>query len=250
MENKPRIIQGVCEFCGILATECPHYSTKKQEPIKSIKSEITSVKPKTANYKIGDIIIPTHNRSDLLKQTLDSIPIEPFNVFVVRGKTYSTGNNIGIKMAETDNLIFCNDDMILNYYLLEELCESPFDIALAQQYLPDGSPLFCGLKWLDNDFMVLYDQHEVEVPTSALFRIKKSVMDKIGNFDEGFKNGGEDHDLFFRAMEMGYTWGFVNTPVLHFSSQSDGRFLFEKENTQRLRERWTNERIKKLLKKI
>lgn len=249
MQNKPKIIGGICEFCGIPAKECPHYSVN-ETPVHPILADIKPILPKMSETKIADIIIPTHNRSDLLKQTLESIPIDPFNVFIIRGKTYSQGNNIGIKMAQTDNLIFCNDDMILNYYLLEELCESPFDIAIAQQYLPDGNPLFCGLKWVNNDFMVLFDQHEVEVPTSALFRIKRSVMDKLGEFDEGFKNGGEDHDLFFRALEMGFNFGFVNTPVLHFSSQSSGRFLFEKENTQRLRERWTNERITNLLKKI
>lgn len=251
MEKKlPRIIGGICEYCGIKATECPHYSTPKPEQ-KEVKVEaIKEILPKVSNKKIADIIIPHHDRSDLLQQTLKSIPIPPYNVFIVRGKNYSQANNAGVNMAETDNLIFCNDDMILNDYLLQELCESDYDIAIAQQFLPNGDHLFCGLKWLDNDFMVLYDQYEVEVPTSSLFRIKRSVMDKIGMFDEEFINGGEDHDLFMRAMEMGFNFGFVNTPVVHFSSQSAGRFLFEKENTKKLRERWTNERIKKLLKKI
>ncbi len=57
--------------------------------------------------KIADIIIPHHNRHDLLKITLEHIPNDIFNIIIVSGGTFAINNNKAAKIATTDRLIFC-----------------------------------------------------------------------------------------------------------------------------------------------
>jgi GT2 family glycosyltransferase len=121
---------------------------------------------------------------------------------------------------------------------------------MARQFYPDGSPQHCGIKWMDNDFMVVKDPSEADVPTAACFRIKREAFDKLGGFNERFINGGEDHDLFFRAFELNMTFEFIDTPVVHYSSQSAGRFDYEADNFKLLRELWPLEKLSKLFYEI
>jgi len=247
-ENKPRIIGGKCEFCGIKASDCPHHG---KAPIVAPKPTI-EVKPVEARTgdplkpKVADVIIAHWDRRDMLYQTLGSLPMSGLNVIVVRGNTYSVSSNIGAKAAVTDNLIFCNDDMVIPKQTLLELINSESDFAMARQFYPDGSPQHCGLQWVDNDFKVVTDPAMAEVPTAACYRIKRDVFEALGGFNERFINGGEDHDLFFKAIEAGYNFSFVDTPVIHYVSQSEGRFDYEAENFKVLRELWPTEKLSKL----
>ena len=82
------------------------------------KKDLAKIKPtieKKRSYdikgKIADIIIPHHNRHDLLKNTLDAIPLDIFNIFIVAGGSFARNCNLGAKLAQTDNLIFMNDDI-------------------------------------------------------------------------------------------------------------------------------------------
>ena len=60
----------------------------------------------------------------------------------------------------------------------------------------------------------------------------------------------EDHDLFFKAITAGYTFEFVDTPVIHHCSQSSGRFDYEAKNLELLKKIWNIEKLDKLFKNI
>jgi len=246
--KKPKIIEGKCEFCGILAADCIHFGAAPKEPEKvTIKVEpVEARKGDPLKEKVADVIIAHWDRRDMLYQTLGSLPLNGLNVVIVRGHTYSVANNLGVRAAITDNLIFCNDDMVIPKQTLLEMINSEADFAMARQFYPDGSPQHCGLQWVDNDFKVVTDPAMAEIPTAACFRIKRSVFEALGGFNERFINGGEDHDLFFRAIEAGYNFSFVDTPVIHYASQSEGRFDYEAENFKVLRELWPTEKLSKL----
>jgi hypothetical protein len=249
--EKPRIIGGICEFCGIRADECVHYGKVAKTPEKP-RIEIKPVEQRPGDAlkkKAADVIIAHWDRRDMLYQTLGSLPLSGLNVVVVRGSTYSVANNLGSLAAVTDNLIFCNDDMIVPRQALFEMIDCEADFAMARQFYPDGSPQHCGIKWLDNDFVVVADPAEADCPTAACFRVKRSVFNALGGWNERFINGGEDHDLFFRALEIGRSFAFVDTPVIHYSSQSAGRFDYEAENYKTLREIWPTERLARLFTK-
>lgn len=253
MDNKkPRIIEGKCEFCGILATECIHFGNAPKEPEK-VTIEVKPVEARKGDplkKKVADVVIAHWDRRDMLYQTLGSLPLSGLNVIIVRGNTYSVSNNIGAKAAVTDNIIFCNDDMVIPKQTLLEMINSEADFAMARQFYPDGSPQHCGIKWVDNDFMVVTDPAEAQIPTAACFRVKREAFEKLGGFNERFINGGEDHDLFFKAIEAGYNFEFVDTPVIHYSSSSSGRFDYEAENFKILKELWPKEKLSKLFYEV
>lgn len=249
--EKPKIIRGICEFCGIEADKCPHHRELENQYKPIVPAEpVTPRSGDPLKKKLADIIVAHWDRRDMLYQLLGSLPLTGLNVIVVRGNTYSVSNNIGAKAAVTDNLIFCNDDMIIPIETLNEMIASEADFAMARQFYPDGSPQHCGMKWVDNDFQVITDPSEAEVPTAACFRVKRSVFEKLGGFNEVFINGGEDHELFFKALAAGYNFEFVDTPVIHFCSSSTGRFDYEADNLKILKELWPTEKLAKLFYEI
>lgn len=251
-KKQPRIIEGICEFCGIPAAECSHFGKKESSQEQIVKIDVEKVEQRSGDplkKKSADVIIAHWDRRDMLYQTLGSLPLTGLNVVVIRGSTYSVANNLGFKSAITDNIIFCNDDMVVPKNTLLEMVNCDADFAMARQFYPDGSPQHCGIKWVDNDFIVVKEPEKADCPTAACFRVKRSVFEKLGGFNEKFINGGEDHDLFFRAMEQGYSFKFVDTPVLHYSSQSSGRFDYEAENFKLLREIWPIDRLAKIFSK-
>ena len=65
---------------------------------------------------------------------------------------------------------------------------------------------------------------------------------RLRGFDEGFRNGGEDVDLCFRARALGRTCHVaLHSRILHHVSASPGRKLRDEENSRRLAHRWREE---------
>jgi GT2 family glycosyltransferase len=61
----------------------------------------------------------------------------------------------------------------------------------------------------------------VEVLTGAFFFARKSVLDKIGGFDENFFMYGEDIDLSYRVQLAGYqVIYFPETTIIHYKGES------------------------------
>jgi len=202
--------------------------------------------------KMADIIIPHHDRHDHLKECLDRLPNSKFNIIVVSGKTFGENCNKGAKLAETDNIFFVNDDTLPDLELIEEACEKKADIVGFSQIIPS----------LDNDVrygVVLFDEEgnlkpqftkdrsTLSIPNGFFLRIKRKAWDDLGGFDEKFKNGGEDTDLFLRALEMKMTIDYIYKPTIHKHSQSQDRLKFSAENNAYLNEKWPEEKIKEVL---
>jgi len=65
--------------------------------------------------------------------------------------------------------------------------------------------------------------HEIDSPTGAFFLVKKSILDKLGGFDEDFFFFGEDLDLSFRIKKLGYKIMYYPLfEVLHLKHASSG----------------------------
>jgi GT2 family glycosyltransferase len=66
--------------------------------------------------------------------------------------------------------------------------------------------------------------HEVDVLAGAFLITKKTVLDKVGSFDEDFFMYGEDVDLSYRIQKAGYkNYYFADTTILHFKGESTKR---------------------------
>ena len=68
------------------------------------------------------------------------------------------------------------------------------------------------------------DEHKdnaVDVLAGAFMMIKKSVLEKVGSFDEVFFMYGEDVDLSYRIQEAGYrNYYFAGSSIIHFKGES------------------------------
>lgn len=136
---------------------------------------------------------------------------------------YSKGNNQGLEVAEGEYIGFLNNDILLSPNWFEK-CEkvfekenagfvSPvqlnphFDKVSAKNYLKRFKSKDCYQKTFDNcEF--------------ACCVTKRSVLDKIGNFDENFTPAfWEDNDFKYRAIEAGYDNYVVNSACFfHYGS--------------------------------
>jgi len=215
------------------------------------KSEISKYARKTKpKKKIADIIIPHHNRHDLLKNTLDKLPLDIFNIFVVAGGSFARNCNLGAKMAQTDNLVFMNDDIEPDVEQIIEACQNKADIVGFSEILPnEGGRIVRGIGWSKNlKANLMENARDVHIPNGFLFRVKKKAWEKLGGFDENFINGAEDLDLGLRAREMGMTIDYIyKRPIVHYHSQSEGRFDNVSRNRDYFQKLWPEERLRKAL---
>lgn len=82
----------------------------------------------------------------------------------------------------------------------------------------------------------------VPAVTGACFALARATWEKLGGFDSGYRNGGEDIDLALRARAAGLrTVVSLRSAVLHHVSASTGRKLRDEENSRRLAARWRSD---------
>jgi len=68
------------------------------------------------------------------------------------------------------------------------------------------------------------------------------LFTRLGGFDEGFVNGGEDIDFCLRGHAIGaQSVVALRSVVLHHVSSSPGRKLRDEQNSRRLTLRWRDE---------
>lgn len=204
---------------------------------------------------LADIIIPHHDRDDLLRECLKSIPRDKYNVIISSGGTFAENCNKGALRSLTENLIFLNDDALIEATLFDKVLSSPGDIVGVAQKMREGGKHIFGLggkiqspeqkPLLKRFFARSLD--EVFIPSGYFFKITKSAWLNLGGFNTFFINGAEDVDLFLRALESGYDFDFVTEAGLHLHSQSLGRNDKDIYNSSLLESLWSMSRIKALL---
>ena len=65
------------------------------------------------------------------------------------------------------------------------------------------------------------ENNEADVLAGAFMMIRKTVLDKVGGFDENFFMYGEDVDLSFRIQKAGFkNYYFAESSILHFKGES------------------------------
>jgi GT2 family glycosyltransferase len=83
-------------------------------------------------------------------------------------------------------------------------------------------------------------RRDFDMVTGACLLVRKTMLDAIGGFDEGYVNGYEDVDLCLRARANGWTVRYTPHSILyHFESVSEGRHRFEDENHRRYLRAWS-----------
>jgi len=167
---------------------------------------------------------------------------------------FAGGNNLGLKSARGENVLFLNSDMTLKKKALEQslkLMRSDSKIgALTAKVLlvsggvdPDchrGYPTpfasityFLGLEKLfpksriwgryHKAYLDLDRDHEIEAGCGAYMLVRRKVLNQVGGMDEKYFFYGEDLDLYYRIAEAGWKIMYLGKAVAyHHKGASSG----------------------------
>ena len=225
-----------------------------QRCIKSLEENTT--------YKNWEIIIIDNNSTEkLTKLYYDLLPYkiisynEPFN--------FSKMNNLAVKHAKGDLLLFLNDDTkIINPNSLEEMvrlcCQKDVGAVGAKLVFSDQTIQHAGIVFLKtgagfhpfqriNEKLSGYHNlmnvtKECSAVTGACLLTKKEIFERVNQFDESFDLYYGDADLCLKIIESGYH--ILYTPyakLLHegsYSIQKHSDFHFAVENHHHFAEKW------------
>jgi GT2 family glycosyltransferase/glycosyltransferase involved in cell wall biosynthesis/predicted SAM-dependent methyltransferase/Tfp pilus assembly protein PilF len=169
--------------------------------------------------------------------------------------------NQGIKASKGDYIVLLNNDTVawtgwLDYLLQEAKLDDNIGIAGSLLLYPDSKIIqHCGVRIgiIDGNITAYhanklrsYDRvpesmetRDLQAVTAACMLIKRKVIEKIGYFDEEFKNGLEDVDFCFRAGKAGFRIRYCHKSILfHHESISDNRNEFNDYNADLLFSKW------------
>lgn len=157
---------------------------------------------------------------------------------------FAAAANVGIKASSGVGILLLNDDTVADGALLQSL--RPYidkeGIYQPRITLADGSGRIDntghglypdGFNWAigreDADGEIYDEPREVGACSGAAMLIHRSVIDKIGLFDESFHSFGEDIDLSLRAKRAGFALRYVpEARISHHLGASYGRYGLKK----------------------
>lgn len=179
------------------------------------------------DYPTYDIILADNNSSD------DSIPFITANfpwVNILQNHQnlgYAAGNNRALRQLTADFAVLVNPDIIVSRSWLRELikpmlADPAIAVAGCKLYFPEGHLLqhaggtIQGPRSMPNHFGVGQDDQghfdqlkDVDYVTGAAMALRRTALESIGYFDEGFFMYFEEADLCARARTAGYRVVYV-----------------------------------------
>ncbi|HUW24321.1 MAG TPA: glycosyltransferase family 2 protein [Patescibacteria group bacterium] len=167
---------------------------------------------------------------------------------------FARGNNIGLKEAKGDFILFLNSDTRLEPNALEEAIgfmrtDENMGALTAKTLLASGKidpdchrgfptpwasiTYFLGLERIfpqsrlfgqyHRFYLDLNQNHEIDAGAGAFMMIRREVVEKVGAWDEEYFFYGEDLDFFYRIKRAGFKVMFYARPLLtHFKGASSG----------------------------
>jgi len=212
------------------------------------------------NDKVATIIIPHHDRHDHLKNLLDVLDNTLFDIIIVSGGSFAENCNRGAKLAETERLLFINDDTVPKINDLIYMCDilNFVDVVGSTQITKNNSKYYgIGFESTTKTRIFLKDKiqyypiictekNKSLFPSGFLFGIKKNAWERIGGFDSNFKTGYEDVDFGIKCVDLKLSISILDLEIFHHESESTGRFKFTEENTNLLYEKYNQKKLKEL----
>lgn len=186
----------------------------------------------------------------------------PFRVVLnERNLGYAGANNRGAAVAQGQFLALLNNDLVLIPRWLEPMLAAHQQLGSragvignvqrdARTGATDHSGISVNLKakpehdhelpprWI----RFLHPIRRVVAVTGACALIERTLWEKLGGFDEGFSNGGEDVDFCLRVRAEGRINAVaLRSIVRHHISASPGRKLRDEQNSRRLASKWRDQ---------
>jgi len=206
----------------------------------------------TADY---EIIVVDNDSSDgsedMVKRQFPEIKL----VTSDRNLGFAGGNNLGVKEAQGQYLLFLNPDTTVPGETIPTMLaymEAHPDVGLATCYVelakngqidpachrgfPTPWASFCYFGKLEKLFPKiklfsgyhlwykdLSKTHEIDSPSGTFYLVRHHVIDQVGSFCEDYFMYAEDLDLSYRIKQAGYKIMFVpDVKIIHFKGVSSG----------------------------
>ena len=176
------------------------------------------------------VIDQTENHDDETRQYLDSINGEIKYIYLST-PSLTKARNLGIDSSSGEIIIFIDDDVILeeDFIFQHVQAHSKYDVVQGRVIEGDSQPsdkphwVNRWIKYSGSNNCI--KEGRINVVTGCNFSIKRSVVDKVGYFDEFFSKLAlrEDSDYGLRCYKKGMAMGFSpEAKLIHLSSPSGG----------------------------
>jgi GT2 family glycosyltransferase len=210
-------------------------------------------KAKKNDYQI-EVIVVDNASSDKSPEMVEK---EFSQVKLIRSKKnlgYAGGNNLGLKKAQGEFILFLNSDTEIDEKALIKMMKfmkenpragasTPKTMLFSGGMDPDchrGFPTpwasityFLGLEKLfpksklfgqyHQFYLNLNKSHEIDAGFGTFMFVRKKVLEAVGEWDDQYFFYGEDLDLFYRIKEAGWKIMFYSEPLAtHHKGASSG----------------------------
>lgn len=210
--------------------------------------------------KLCTIVIPHHNRHDLLKKLLDGLDNSLFDIVIVSGGSFGENCNRGAKLDKTGKIIFVNDDAAPSNADIVSICDTLnyCDVVGSTQITKHNKKYYgIGFSYHEkgfyfNDYQPIYvpsielEPNRSLFPTGFLFGVTEYAWKKIGGFDLKFKTGYEDVAFGIECVKLNFRMSILDLEVFHNESESKDRFAHNTENMLYLHQIYDQKQLKKL----
>ena len=206
----------------------------------------------------GEIILVDDGSTDGTRAWLKNLPAPCQAILNEKNLGFAGACNRGAAAATGEFLFFLNNDLVLLPGWLEPMLAA-FDrfsdaglVGNVQRNFATGAIDHTGIYFnhqgkpahrtdlpLATRWLGWPAYRRVDALTGACLGLRRAAWEKLGGFDEGFRNGSEDIDLALRASAAGlHHYVALGSVVRHHISASAGRNLRNEQNTCRLVDRW------------
>ena len=215
---------------------------------------------KNTNYINYELIIVNNNSSDETHIKLSKLKKKHNNITYVKNninRNFSGGMNDGVKVARGKYVILLNNDTYCFPNWLTPLINTMEQNANIGILTPitnrsgNESRIFIKHSNPNNYFnkiqnIIKSDKDHDYCDRAGLFCgiVRKTQFDKIGGFDENYKNGWEDDDISEQYKERGFKIAFCyKSAVYHFGSVTVGTNAYGPNNPNRkyFEKKWCKE---------
>lgn len=232
-----------------------NYNTKKLLR-QCLESLVLSIKNQA--LKIEIIVVDngsTDESAEMVKKTI--IHNTKYNMHLIENQNnlgYAKGNNVGLKEAGGEYVLFLNSDTEIFSGALEKAIDfmkknpnvgalTPKTLLVSGKIDPDchrGFPTpwasityLLGLEKLfpksrffgqyHKFYLNLEKNHEIDSGAGAFMMIRREIIENVGKWDESYFFYGEDLDYYYRIKQAGYKVMFYAKPLLsHYKGASSG----------------------------
>jgi O-antigen biosynthesis protein len=155
---------------------------------------------------------------------------------------FSKANNIGVKLANSKNILILNPDTIISQSAIEsalKILNADAKTGAVSLKMLDGSGeflpesirsfpdlkssifKFIGLHKFSTYYKGKFELDKIEVMSGACMFFKKNVYEEIGGFDERYFMYGEDIDISYQLIQNGYHAKYIeDKEIIHFKGKS------------------------------